>query len=323
SYVLKQAVGQERAATVQHEAAVYRLLHAAADGPGLRPYLARLCHHDASSGILILEARPGAQNLRDYYALGGRFSPSLAARLGDALGALHRMPTGARAPTARPPWILSLHRCDLNAFRELSSGSVALVRIVQEQAGLGALLDGLRDAWSARSFIHNDVRWDNCVAAGRSPTARKSRLYLVDWELAGLGDPAWDVGSVLAGYLSLWLMSMSIPPGTAPERLPYLARWPLERMHPALRRFWRSYVLRCGLDASEAAALLGRVVGYAAARLMQMAVEQSQDAVEPTAGAILALQLSQNVLERPGEAAEGLLGLGVPRPSVPAIAGSR
>ena len=38
------------------------------------------------------------------------------------------------------------------------------------------------------------MKWDNVVVSA-------GRTVLVDWEMAGLGDPAWDLGCLLAEHL--------------------------------------------------------------------------------------------------------------------------
>jgi hypothetical protein len=50
----------------------------------------------------------------------------------------------------------------------------------------------------AGCLVNHDLKWDNVVLTG-SPDA--PRPVLLDWELAGLGDPAWDLGCLLAEHL--------------------------------------------------------------------------------------------------------------------------
>lgn len=316
-FFLKRAVGAERRATLRHEAAVYESFWRDPAAEPLRRHLPRLCHDD-DLGVLVLEMRGGARNLREHYARRGRFSRAVAAALGDALAALHRLDGGWAAGLARPPgmdgvpWVLSFSSCDAQAFSEYSDGCIALLRIIQQQPGFAARLEGARAGWSPQCLVHNDVRWDNWVLAPRPDGGGKPDVWLVDWELAGVGDPAWDVGSVFAGYLTLWLLSLPATPDTPPEELPRHARWPLDRMHPAIGAFWSRYVRRRELDAASAAETLLRSVVLAAARVLQTAVEGTQDHPEPTADAVLALQLTENMLARPQDAARSLLGIEPP-----------
>jgi len=133
-------------------------------------------------------------------------------------------------------------------------------------------------------------------------------LKIVDWELADLGDPCWDIGSVFSNYLSHWLLSIPITGEVPPERFMELARYPLERMQPALRACWQAYMRRSKLDPAHTDRWLVRATIYAAARLIQTAFEHLQMAAHLIGNIVCLVQLSLNILRQPQAAAE-LLGL--------------
>jgi hypothetical protein len=143
----------------------------------------------------------------------------------------------------------------------------------------------------------------------RTKDATEDRRLIVDWEMAGIGDPCWDLGSVLNDYLSFWLLSIPITGETEPEEFLNLVKFPLARMQPAIRAFWRSYVKQIELDDVTSNQWLLRAVRYAAARLLQTTYEQMQVAMLVTGNVVCLLQLSLNMLMRPREAAVQLLGL--------------
>ena len=94
-------------------------------------------------------------------------------------------------------------------------------------------------------MIHGDVRWGNCLAL-RGASSRWTRLQLIDWELCGAGDPAFDVGAFLGEYLGAWLRSIPIANPRDAGRLRAHARLPLRRMRPALGAFWDAYARQSG-----------------------------------------------------------------------------
>jgi aminoglycoside phosphotransferase (APT) family kinase protein len=57
-----------------------------------------------------------------------------------------------------------------------------------------AAIAGLERAWTPRALLHGDVKFDNVLASDAG-------LLLVDWELAGRGEPAWDLAGVVDGLL--------------------------------------------------------------------------------------------------------------------------
>jgi thiamine kinase-like enzyme len=260
-----------------------------------------------------LELIQDAEDLHEYHMRTGRFSTAVASVMGDAMGTIHsQVQLAAESLDSNfsprtPPWALNIHRPHLSIFTDASEGKLELIRIVQESTEFCDLLDELRRDWNADRLIHWDVKWSNWVTPIRISSAR--RVKLVDWELAALGDPCWDIGSAFSSYLSFWLSSIPITGQELPHRFLELSRYPLERMQPAIRSFWESYVRHMNFDCSTADQWLNRSVRYAAARLVQTAFEQMQRSSQVTGNVAYSLQLSLNMLRRPRETSVLLLGI--------------
>lgn len=309
SYLLKQGVGPEGVATVAHEALVYRTLSGL--DPRVRRYVPAFQGYDPADRVLVIELIAGARDLRAHHLRSGRFSTAHARAMGVVLGTLHhltRQTMHAPAPE-RAPWVLSAHRPRLNLFRDSSSASIQLVKILQQAPGFGVHLDRLRARWQSRCVIHQDVKWDNFLLVPRRDGRGWSGIKLIDWESAGQGEPGWDIGSLLSQYLSAWIFSIPITGQTPPERFPELASFPLERMQPALRACWDGYVSAAHLEPAAALAGLIEAVELAAARLILTAFEAAQMSLELTSNLVLHMQLAFNMLERPREASVHLLGI--------------
>lgn len=312
-YLLKLGVNEETARTVAHEAKVYQLFQSDGVKEQIREYLVQFYDYDCNEQILILEFMRDAKDLRAYHARRARFSTWVARAMGRALGTLHQ-PTLATSAESQGmprklPWVLFLHQPNLSIIRDASSSNLELIKIIQQFAEFRELLNGLRERWTMDTLIHFDIKWDNCIVGLPPAAGSKYWLKFVDWEVAGLGDPCWDAGSVFMDYLSFWLLSIPITGETPPDRFPELARYPLDRMQPALRAFWLSYARTMHLDAAMAGEWLIRATKYAAARLVQTAYEQMQMSLQLTGNIICFLQLSLNILRRPEEAVTQLLGI--------------
>ena len=311
-YIVKQGVGPEGSRSIANEATVYRRLEADGDSD-LGRYLARFVGYDVERDALTVELVGNAENLRDYHIGVGHFSITLGRELGNALGVLHSSssptPTQPNEFANIPPWILSLHRPDLNMMGHASSANIELIRTVQQVPELGAYLDALRGSWVPTTLIHNDIRWDNCVVYGKRGSRRRTRLKLIDLELAQLGDPLWDVGCALSDYLSLWVTSIPMTGEAPPDQFARLSRYPLRRMQPAIRALWRAYLRRAELDSTRATQALHTATRYAAARLIQTAFERTQLTTYLPGSVICMLQLSLNIFEQTADAAAELLGI--------------
>ncbi len=315
SYLLKQGIGAEGRATLANEAAVYQLLQSDTSTYGLDCYLPRCYGYDPEEHILILELVRNGQDLREYHTSRGRFSTTVAGMLGNALGLLHRQMREQRKWSEdghrfsdQPPWVLSVHRADLSLFRHISNANIQVIKIIQRFPEFCEHLDTLRQGWLVETLIHRDLKWDNCIVLAKRGLQRKTGLMIVDWELANRGDPCWDVASVFNDYLSFWLFSIPLTGETPSERFIELTRYPLERMQPAIRSFWQSYVRQMGLSSTVANEWLQRAVRYGATRLVQTAFEQMQMSARLMGNAVCLLQLSLNILRRPQEALVNLLG---------------
>ena len=229
SYLLKQGLAADSAHTLANEVALYRRLAPVA------AWVPRFVGHDKKRGLLILEWIEGGEALDRR----GRCSPALAARLGRVLADLHAIAPDDEDLRRDAPWVLALHRPPLEALRYLSAASIELVKELQRDAAACRAMEELHDGWSAAALVHRDVKWANCIADGGA-------IKLVDWEMAGWGDPAWDVGSALAELAG----------------------------HAAVARaLWRAYVA-AGAPAPE---LRVRALRFAGARLVQTAFEHAQE----------------------------------------------
>jgi aminoglycoside phosphotransferase (APT) family kinase protein len=189
----------------------------------------------------------------------------------------------------------------------MSGGSLDVIKIAQAAGPLLAEFDALRIGWQPGSIIHADVKWDNFVV---HPTgkAHAPRLTLVDCEMVQLGDPLWDVGSYLSQYLDTWISSIPASENS-PLSQARAASVPLQRLQPAIQQFWKSYAGGNGSESADGGAALRLMVRYAAARLVQTAIEA--ESLRPVASntSVLRLQVAENMLQRPGEAASSLFGL--------------
>lgn len=300
--VVKQA-GPGAADSLAHEGAVLRALARANRLTGCIPVVV---HHEPDVGRLVLMTPGGARDWANNHG-DGRF-PRLPARaLGRLLAAVGELPVDAvEAPPQDedPMWGLLLPEPPRGLLLSLSAGAQDLVARVQASTDLCRRLDALRENGTESALAHGDLRWDNCLAIAPPGSRRRTRVLLVDWELAGPGRPGYDVGTAIAEYLALWVGSIPIIEPENPSRLTGHALHPLKRMLPAIHRLWFAY------DRSSARRVsLRRVIEFAGVRLLQTAVERAQGLGRPTAHVVTLLQLSDNLLRQPDEAAAGLLGL--------------
>lgn len=164
--------------------------------PAIRERIPACYLHDRQRGVLVLEdLRPAAAATKP--------DARWAARVGEALAAIHeatadlgQLPAESRpAPCEDGPPIPDLSSISAEVYAELSPAEIDVVRELQscEQALVG--LRALRHAWSEQCLVHGDVRLANVLVSN-------DRTWLVDWECACAGDPAFDLGGAAADILA-------------------------------------------------------------------------------------------------------------------------
>jgi aminoglycoside phosphotransferase (APT) family kinase protein len=113
--------------------------------------------------------------------LDGVLDPIVAAALGEAVGAWHHATAGA-VGRVRPAAV--------------ALPAIQLVRDPLLQAALAAA----RSAWRAAAVVHGDCRVGN-AALRDAPWCGHPAVVLTGWARSGAGDPAWDLGCLLADLL--------------------------------------------------------------------------------------------------------------------------
>jgi Phosphotransferase enzyme family len=311
-YFVKIATDPERKHTLAREARTYRFLRSGARGVRCRAVLPRVRLFDREASVLVLELLD-RENLKTRCIRRRGFAIAPVRRIARALARLHRQLSMAAEPRTAYrvfcPMPFDMPH-PTKAFLQASSpASVQMLRIVRDSELLSERLTQLAQTWKGRvqaqpSLIHGDLRLDNCCVAAGS-----TRIRIVDWELAGVGDPLWDAGAVLADLASAWLMSAPTATGSEPAAgIPY-ATIPIESLRSAGREFWGTYAAACGLAGDGRAEALRNTMDYVAARLLQLTYEHLQGDSSLTVHAIGHCQLSENLMRLPMDGAAQILGI--------------
>lgn len=298
------------AQTLQKEAACYVIVES---DPALAPIhelMPRFRSYDPDRHILVLELIGRGENLSEVHRRVNGFPVHVAQRVGELLARYHDVSSRELLPRAnaaifqgQPPWILSFHLMQRNSMQNLSVANGQFIGILQNYPDFGPAIDRLRFAWRRNALMHGDMKFDNVVVRANGHAEIES-MHVVDWELADVGDSAWDVASILQAYLMWWIGTLQRVPSADADA----AQYPLETMQPAIRAFWETYAESRGLSPRDADAELERAVSYAGARMLQSVYESMVFAQSLTQQAVWQVQACMNILKEPRAAASDLLG---------------
>ena len=278
---------------IETEEAVHRL---AATRPRLAAVLPARLGGDAGAGWLARSLVPG-RTLLSVHRRGAGFPVAPARALGAAVGGWHADTADVALGDGEPPWALSaLDRHGAAAFAWRDEVLRPVLDAVPEPERLAAALLRARAQWRPSCLVHGDLKWDNCLLAGEAP---ELRVYVVDWEGAATGDPAWDLAGVVQEYLgSAELQGLEVG-GARP--LVALGAAGQTELGAALGALMSAYAEAAGVEPEPLAV---RTVTFAGARLVQTSLEHARSVGPAATGPLLRLALV--LLERAEDAAAAL-----------------
>lgn len=172
------------------EVTAYRL---AGSHPALAAVMPRCWLASPDGSVLVLDALDGIPlTTALHWPLHRAGQRGVLRAYGEAVARVH----AARLPRfGQPPWMLVSLEPRWGRYPWLPPECGDLLRRLAAFAPMQAAFEQARRHWKTTCLIHGDLRWANAILDERGEQAR---VWLVDWELACNGDPAWDVGSMLA-----------------------------------------------------------------------------------------------------------------------------
>lgn len=317
AYLVKQvrAHDHEKRETLRIEATCYWLAQHDEAYRVLRGFLPCYFEYDYLHHILVLELLPDVQNLHDYYRHAQIFPSAVAEKIADLLASYHTHAAGTLEGQRsfslfkkRKPWVFTFTE---EALREwlssptLGNAEKQSVKLVLENPEFMSHLRQMGEEWEAKSLTHGDVKFPNFLINNDFARGSDLDLRLIDWEMADIGDPLWDVAAVFQNYLSLWV-NAEIEQQYHPREATTLT---LESLQPSMAAFWARYAELNEWGESDAQQKLEKALRYTALKLMHTCFEAVQGVNDLPLYGAKTLQLSLNLLRQPDTAIGTLLGI--------------
>jgi Phosphotransferase enzyme family len=221
---------------------------------------------------------------------------------------------------------------------EMSPANLQLLKLIQNYEELSDFLEDLYMHWDLdQTLIHGDMRMDNVILVPKDHVSGGSdgnnnnnisnslaQLKIVDWELARVGDPAWDIAGILNDFMILWLYSLPVAYTTpnqnvqlGTDQLVRLSQRPINNMKRSIRAFWKEYIKNnttnnniVKFDAKKSNdELLKRATKYCAALLIQRIYESEKRSDFLSSVAFYVVQTSLNMICNRDDAIMYLFGI--------------
>jgi hypothetical protein len=248
--------------------------------------IAEAIYFDASHSILIFNYLDDYCDLDDFYTKEQIFSTAIATSIGVILTAIHRttldcqeykkfLSKNCTDIDKTPNFVSGLERIKPEIFAEVTSDGLKFFELYQRYDNLGQAILELNNAFDSCCLTHNDLKLNNILLHVEweqilSKTERsRSSIRLIDWEKWSWGDPAFDLGTIVASYLKIWLDSLAIDTDIDIETALSLAITPLESIQPSIVALVRSYLENFPEILTRRPDFLLRVVQFTGLALME------------------------------------------------------
>lgn len=210
---------------------------------------------DEENSILVRSYLSEYVELGKFYQNNSIFPKEIATAIGTSLAGLHRTTFQQReyrnfmetAPQGQfrynfynPAQGIGLISSEI--FGAIPTEALKFHALYQCYESLESAIADLAYEWNPCCLTHNDLQLHNILVHSRWEQLDNCLVRLIDWEACAWGDPAFDLGTILASYVKIWLSSLIVDPTLELEESLHLAMIPLEVIQPSILAIIRSYL---------------------------------------------------------------------------------
>ncbi|QKQ76121.1 phosphotransferase family protein [Nostoc sp. TCL240-02] len=292
----------------------------------IRSYFSEAVHFDPENSIFVFNYLTNYRDLMDFYVEKNLnlFPIEIARVVGTTLASVHRLSIDRQDyqeffqifSQGTPNLNLGIDRVTPAVFGKLPTDGLKFLSLYQRYDSLGQAIAELSNAFTPCCLTHNDLKLNNILlslsweeAAFDESSSDDSLIRLIDWERGAWGDPASDLGTLIASYLQLWLHSMITSKTMAIQESLRLATTPLHLLQPSIRELVIAYLSVFPEIIEHRPDFLQRVMQFCGFALIKSIQAKLQH--EKTFGnkGICILQVAKSLLCRPEASIPTIFGV--------------
>ncbi len=322
-----------------HEWRVQELLTQFPEIASIRRLFPEVLHFDSEHSIIVFNYLDDYKDFGEFYGKEKTFPITIASEIGSALAAIHLLTIDKteyqtflvssetlkdNAEKKKPALLRGVERISPEVFGMFPADGLKFLALYQRYDSLGQAISALIATYKPCCLTHNDLKLNNLLlhndwAQHISEPQPREVLRFIDWERSSWGDPAFDLGSIIASYLQIWLGSLVISKDITLEDSLRMAMTPLELLQPSLGALTSAYLSSFPEILQRQPTFIQRVVQFAGLALIQQiqAMIQYQKVFNNTG--ICMLQVAKSFLCRPEQSIPTIFGL----PETSLIGGSQ
>jgi thiamine kinase-like enzyme len=327
-YLLKQEPPRKQRKELEHEWSFYRFLESWQLLSVLSPVLSQCLYFDAHDLVLIYRYLDDYQDLRDFWGDGQFFSTAIASAIGNTIGTLHATTARAIGDSARlrqthpdiffdPDFLTGLEMLEPEDIGHIPQDGLKFYELFNRYSSLSDAIAQLTQSYNPCCLTHNDLKFNNLLLAqcwqsfppaGVSTQTAPSMIRIIDWERWAWGDPAFDLGTLLASYLKLWLNRLFLSPSLDLATALSLAPVSLAALQPSMRALVHHYFKTFPEFLSTRESPLQSILKFTGLALIE-SIRASIQYYEPFGNrGIAMLQVAKSLLCSPAESVELIFG---------------
>ncbi|WP_435183204.1 phosphotransferase family protein [Cylindrospermopsis raciborskii G7] len=295
----------------------------------LRSSLSEAIHFDQANSILVFNYLREYRDIGEFYARENLFPMTIARSLGEILASIHQLTLDRpeyenffqNSQITRKHKNSHVHegipRITPELFGQLTADGLKFFSLYQRYDKLGKAISQLGQSYHACCLTHNDLKlnnillslnWESTISQSSGNIRGEKIIRLIDWERGNWGDPASDLGSIIASYLQIWLYSMVTSRTIPIEESLRLAAIPLHLIQPSIAELVGGYLTTFPEILERRPNFLQLVVQFTGFSLITSIQAKLQH--EKTFGnsGIAILQLAKTLLCRPQTSLSTIFG---------------
>ncbi|QLE57738.1 phosphotransferase family protein [Nostoc sp. TCL26-01] len=279
-------------------------------------------YYDEENSILVRSYFGEYLDLSKFYQDHNIFPPEIAQAIATTLAALHRATFQgkeyrkfmATAPQGQFRYHFynpaqGIGSLTPEILAKVPSEALKFHILYQRYESLEAAIADLAYEWDACCLTHNDLTLNNILIHSRWNQLDNCLVRLIDWETCTWGDPAFDLGTILASYLAIWLNSLVIDPTMELEDSLQLAMTPLEEIQPSLIAILQAYLKAFPMILEYRRDFVVKVIQFTGLALINQIKSKINNCKLFNSSDIYMLHVAKNLLIMPEQSILSIFGV--------------
>ncbi|QKQ76494.1 aminoglycoside phosphotransferase family protein [Nostoc sp. TCL240-02] len=194
-------------------------------------------------------------------------------------------------------------------FGTVPTDALKFYLLYQQSESLESAIADLAYDWNPCCLTHNDLKLNNILVHSRWEKLDNCLVRLINWEACSWGDPAFDLGTLLASYLGIWLNSLVVDPTIELQESLHLALTPLESLQPSIIALIRGYLNAFPMILEYRNDFIVRVIQFAGLALIHQIQDMITCRKSFNNADICILQVAKSLLTMPQQGVLTIFGI--------------